>query len=244
MTSRSTSFANPTPLSSVHQVCDRLTWDLRGRSSPHLRLVVLQQPHKAPDQLFPHTALPHRLGQRHILVRDHVPHAPALIAHAGPQRIEQVLPDLFGRECLRERDEIGDSEQSHRVLVVARELFVQGDQVGGDKALLAGLSHRFCERLQRQCGFDERTRELTPRAFAAARRTMGVSSEHSPANMRRISSCILGAAWGYGAAKRAHADVRDVNQSPVDRRRRRGRKCWSRCWGERSNDVFEMESAA
>jgi hypothetical protein len=73
---------------------------------------------------------------------------------------------------------------------------------------------------------------------------MGVSSATSVEKRRRISSCASGLALGYAAAKRAHAEVRAVNQSPVDRRRRRGTKCSSICWGERSLEMLEMDSAA
>lgn len=58
----------------------------------------------------------------------------------------------------------------------------------------------------------------TPRALAAARLTMGVSSWHNALKPARNSFCVDSVECAYGAAYSAQADVRDVNQSPPDRR--------------------------
>lgn len=65
--------------------------------------------------------------------------------------------------------------------------------------------------------------ELTPRALAAARLTIGVSSLHKVVNMVLISACPSVPIPGYPAANIAQAEVREVNQSPVWSRRTRGR---------------------
>lgn len=64
--------------------------------------------------------------------------------------------------------------------------------------------------------------ELTPRAFAAARLTIGVSSAARDENAFRISFLICGDTFAYTGAKRDADDVRDVNHSPRDRRFKRG----------------------
>jgi len=73
---------------------------------------------------------------------------------------------------------------------------------------------------------------------------MGVSSLPRTANIRLISACASGFALGYGAAKSAHAEVREVNQSPEASRRRRGRKCDSTAWAERRSEILEILSDA
>ena len=85
---------------------------------------------------------------------------------------------------------------------------------------------------------------LTPSALAAALLTMGVSSFPSVRNKRLNSSWAEVDALGYGAAKRAQADVREVNQSPAESLLMSGRKCCSIELAESSTAIFEMDSAA
>lgn len=86
--------------------------------------------------------------------------------------------------------------------------------------------------------------KLTPRAFAAALRTIGVSSPQRLVNILLISSCTGVDALEYGDANSAHADVRDVNQSPCARRRRRGRKFCSICCALSRKEILLMLSDA
>lgn len=64
--------------------------------------------------------------------------------------------------------------------------------------------------------------EHTPSHFAAARRTIGVSSVPSAAKLLRNSSWSCGGTLSYIEGKRAHDDVLDVNHSPCASRFRRG----------------------
>jgi hypothetical protein len=63
---------------------------------------------------------------------------------------------------------------------------------------------------------------LTPRCFAAALLTIGVSSEQSPAKAFLMSSLICDDTFAYAGAYKAADDVRDVNHSPRVRRVSRG----------------------
>jgi hypothetical protein len=88
------------------------------------------------------------------------------------------------------------------------------------------------------------THELTPKAFAAALLTIGVSSWHRSANIFLISLWAEADALGYAVAYKAEADVRDVNQSPWERRLRRGIKCWSMSDWESKTTILLIDSAA
>lgn len=108
----------------------QLTRNLPCSSRPNFRLVVLQQPHKRADQILPDNTLAHCFCQGDKLVRDHIPHAPALVLDTGPERFEEMIASFCGREVRSERDEVGDSEETDRVLVVCSEFAVQGDDLG------------------------------------------------------------------------------------------------------------------
>ena len=62
----------------------------------------------------------------------------------------------------------------------------------------------------------------TPSHFAAARLTIGVSSDARAAKALRISSFIDGETFAYTGEYRAAEEVRDVNHSPPDKRVKRG----------------------
>lgn len=87
-----------------------LTWYLSRSSGPHLRLVVLQEPYKRANQLLTHDTLSNSLGQPNKFVRNHIPHAPALVVHARAQRVEEVIFGLGRGKILREGNEVGDGK--------------------------------------------------------------------------------------------------------------------------------------
>lgn len=129
-----------------------LTWDLSSTSSPDLGLVILQQTGKGANQLLPHDPISNRLGQRHKLVGNHVPYAPALIGNADPERLEEVVFCLGSGEILCERDEVGNGEEADRVLVVGREFAVEGDDLRDENVVLAiDLGSGFRKGLYQLC---------------------------------------------------------------------------------------------
>ena len=121
-----------------------LTWYLTRSSGPNFRLIVLQQPHKRSDQLIPHDELSNSLGKSNKFVGDHVPDSPALVRHRRPHNIQEVLLDLVRRQVLGECDEVGDGEESDRVLVIGGEFAVKREKVRDEKGFLAGDR---CDRL-------------------------------------------------------------------------------------------------
>jgi hypothetical protein len=63
-------------------------------------------------------------------------------------------------------------------------------------------------------------------------------------NIFLISSCTSLVPVGYAAANNAHADVLDVNQSPVASLLNSGKKYCSHAPLSSRTEIFEMDSAA
>jgi hypothetical protein len=129
-----------------------LTWDLSSTSGPDFGLIILQQTGKRANQLLPHNPVSNRLGQRYKLVCNHVSYAPALVGYADPKRLEEVVFCLGGRQVLCERDEVGNGEETDRVLVVGREFAVEGDDLRDEDVVLAiDLGSGFRKGLYQLC---------------------------------------------------------------------------------------------
>mmetsp|Transcript_119040 Transcript_119040/g.332145 ORF Transcript_119040/g.332145 Transcript_119040/m.332145 type:complete len:215 (-) Transcript_119040:124-768(-) len=79
-----------------------------------------------------------------------------------------------------------------------------------------------------------RTPATPPRALAAWRRTMGVSSEHSLEYSFSKSSCLVSPTFGSAAAKRLQTEILEENQSCSESRLMRAKKC-RETWSE---DMF------
>ena len=106
---------------------------------PDFCLLILQQLDKRANQLLLDDSLAGRFGQADKFVGDHIPNAPALVGNGTADRIEHVLFGLFRAEVGGNGNEVGDGEQSDRVLVVGRQFAVQRQDIVDERVVLLGL---------------------------------------------------------------------------------------------------------
>jgi hypothetical protein len=193
-----------------------LTGKLTGSSGPDFSFVVTQKLGVSLDEVLPNDILANGVGKlssrtgmsaHYIIVMahhythldkvigEHVPDPPTLIDTASLQTLTQLGLDLGLLQLRADGDQVRDGQQSDGILIVVRETLVKRDDLGfedgglGRESLGVGL-RRGCVHLvsfehTNQCV----TSSLTPRALAAARLTIGVSSVAKSLNKPRISVC-------------------------------------------------------
>lgn len=115
-----------------------LTRNLTRSSRANLGLVVLEKADKGRNKIVADNVLADALGKADKLVGDHVAHAPAPVRDALAERLQEVGLGLLGREVGRNGDEVGNGEETDRVLVVSRQAAVEGDDVVDEQLVLAG----------------------------------------------------------------------------------------------------------
>ena len=135
-----------------------------------------------------HRGAPKFKTYRDKVVGNHKTHSPTFICRTLSDLSKELFFDFCWLQFLGDGNQVLHSEQSHRVLVIASKFSVNGECVRqylffrkSVGKILKKTSNGVCER----CIYIR-----TPRAFAAARRTIGVSSEAKSAKPFRISSFL------------------------------------------------------
>ncbi len=140
-----------------------LTRYLSRSSRLDLCLAISKQLDKRGDKLLANNFGTDRLGELDKPLSQHVLYAPALVGPARDELVADVLLDgRLGLQAGRDRDEVGDGEQAHRVLVVGREALVQRDDLANEDRVGVGRGARVGRR--RNDGSRKRPERLGRRA--------------------------------------------------------------------------------
>jgi hypothetical protein len=118
----------------VEKLCK--TWNLTGSGCANLCLVVLEQRDECSDELVANNDVSDRRSETDKLVGDHVADSPALVGDARTKGLEKLLLDFLWRELLGDSNQGSHSQQTDRVLIIARELAVERDDLADEQVVL------------------------------------------------------------------------------------------------------------